>query len=64
MSKATSPGNSDSTDSNFDANGIEIRQCLHDMHVIMALVHIKTAYLINSFTIPYQLKAQHNLQLC
>ena len=52
-SEATSPGISDSSDSNFDANGSELGQCLHGMHVTMALIHIKTAYLMNLFTIPY-----------
>ena len=53
-SEATSPGISDSSDSNFDANWSELGQCLHGMHVTMALIiiHVKTAYLMNLFKIP------------
>ena len=48
-----SPGISDSTDSNFDANGIELEpMSTRHAKVTMALIHINMAYLMNSFTVP------------
>ena len=38
---------------NSDANETELGPMSTSMHVTMSLIHIKVAYLMNSFTIPY-----------